>query len=125
MKIRIACLLTMLGVLAAPAFAASYPIGGKWTYDNPTAEKAAPTCGRRYMEFQGAQRFDTGGGVAGYRNVSVSGSTPTWRVVDEFFTVQIRGRVTYTLHLIDSAHIELRLDNGRRIMLRRCGSSAN
>ena len=120
MNIRIACLLTAFGILAAPAFAASYPISGKWTYDDPSAEKAAPSCRARYMEFRGAQRFDTEGGVPAFRNFYVSGSTPTWRVVDEFFNVQIRGRVTYTLHLIDADHIELLGDGGKRIMLRRC-----
>jgi hypothetical protein len=123
MTFRIACLLTALGLLSAPAFAASYPISGKWTYDNPSAEKAAARCGARYMEFRGAQRFDTEGGVSEYRNVAVSGSPPSWRVVDEFFNVQIRGRVTYTLRLIDADHIELRVgEAGKRIMLRRCRS---
>lgn len=122
MNIRIACLLATFGLLAAPAFAASYPIAGKWTYDKPSAEKAARSCGARYMEFQGARRTDTGGSVPEFRNFSVSGSIPTWRVVDEFFTVQIRGRVAYTLRLIDADHIELRPgDSGKRIILRRCG----
>ena len=122
MNIRIACLLTALGLLAAPALAASYPIAGKWTYENPSAQKAAPTCGARYMEFQGARRTDTGGSVPEFRNFSVAGSGSTWQVVDEFFTVQIRGRVSYTLQLIDADHIELRLgDSGKRILLRRCG----
>ena len=123
MTLRIACLSTVLALLAAPAFAADYPIAGKWTYDNPSAEKAAASCGARYMEFRGEQRFDTQGGVPAYRNVAISGATPTWRVVDEFFTVQIRGRVTYTLQLIDADHIELRLaEAGKRILLRRCAS---
>lgn len=74
------------------------------------------------MEFQGARRTDTGGSVPEFRNFSVSGSMPTWRVVDEFFTAQIRGRVAYTLRLIDADHIELRPgDSRKRIMLRRCG----
>jgi hypothetical protein len=122
MTFRIA-LVTALGLLAAPAFAANYPIAGKWTYDNQAADKSAATCGARYMEFRGAQRFDTEGGVPQFRNFSVSGSAPTWRIVDEFFTVEIRGRVTYTLHLIDTDHVELRLgDGGKRILLRRCKS---
>lgn len=121
MNIRIVGALTAVGLLCGPAFAAGYPVTGRWTYDTATAAGPAKTCGERYMEFRGAQRFDTEGGISKYRNVSVSGSQPDWRVVDEFFNVQIRGRVTYTLHLIDSDHVELRLiDAGKRIMLRRC-----
>ena len=121
MPLRIACAAAALGLLAAPALAADYPISGKWTYDDPSAEKAAASCGDKYMEFRGAQRVDTGGGVAQYRNVSVAGARPAWRVVDEFFTVQIRGRVTYTLRLVDANHVELQV-GGKNVALRRCGS---
>lgn len=111
-----------LAAAPAPALAATYPIDGRWTYDDPAAVKPAESCGPRYMEFRGAQRFDTVGGVSAYRNVAVSGASPVWRVVDEFFNVQIRGRVTYTLRLIDADHVELQLaEAGKRIMLRRCG----
>ncbi len=49
------------------------------------------------------------------------GLAPSWCIVDEFFTVQIRGRVTYTLYVADGDHLELRVgDGGKRTMLRRC-----
>jgi len=111
----------MLGLLAAPSAAATYPVAGRWTYENASAPGPAPTCGSSFMEFRGAQRFDTEGGVSQYRNVAVTGAPPSWRVVDEFFNVQIRGRVTYTLRLVDDDHVELSLiGGGRRILLRRC-----
>src|SRR5690606_4339763 len=34
---------------AAAALADTYPVSGKWTYDNPRAEGAAEDCGSRYM----------------------------------------------------------------------------
>ncbi len=121
MNLQIACAVTMLGFLAAPSFAGTYPVSGKWTYENASAAGAARECGSTYMEFRGVQRFDTGGGVPRYRNVAVSGSSPSWLVVDEFLAVQIRGRVTYTLRIVDGDHIELRIDEaGKRILLRRC-----
>lgn len=121
MNLHVACAVTVLGLLVAPSFAGTYPVTGKWTYTNASGAGPAKDCGSTYMEFRGAQRFDTGGGVPQYRNVAVTGSPPNWRVVDEFFTVQIRGRVTYTLSLVDDDHVELRLAEGRkRLMLRRC-----
>lgn len=121
MNLRIACAVTMLGLLAAPSFAATYPVSGKWTYENASAAGAAKECGATYMEFRGVRRLDTGGGVPQFRNVAVSGSPPSWLVVDEFFAVQIRGRVTYTLQIMDGDHIELRIgESGKRILLRRC-----
>jgi hypothetical protein len=122
MKSTTAFLLMALGLLPEPAIASIYPVSGKWAYDNASATGAATSCGGRYMEFRGAQRFDTEGGVSKLRNVSVTGATPTWRVVDEFFNVMIRGRVSYILRLADEDHIELRyLQGGERILLRRCG----
>jgi hypothetical protein len=75
------------------------------------------------MEFRGEQRFDTGGGVSQYRNVSVNRASQTqFAVIDEFFNVMIRGRVHYMLRVIDDDHIELHLEQGGAVIpLRRCG----
>jgi hypothetical protein len=104
------------------AAADSYPVSGRWTYDNASAPGPAQTCGTHTMEFRGAQRLDTGGGVPEYRNVSVSKSSPSlYRVVDEFFTVQIRGRMDFTLRIVDPDHIEIHNGPaGKTVMLRRC-----
>ena len=118
---------TLVLALIAAAFAADaaradYPVTGKWTYDNASDNGPAKDCGKRTMEFRGAQRFDTVGGVSQYRNVSVDQASATaFDVVDEFFNVMIRGRVQYTLRVIDKDHIVLRLDRGGTISLRRCG----
>jgi hypothetical protein len=107
--------------LGAQAARAGYPVSGKWTYDNASDAGPAKSCGRRTMEFRGMQRFDTVGGVAQYRNVSVDQAAPkAFAVVDEFFNVMIRGRVQYTLRVIDEDHIVLRLERGGNIALRRC-----
>jgi hypothetical protein len=112
--------------LGTPAARADYPVSGKWTYDNASDAGPAKACGKRTMEFRGMQRFDTVGGVAQYRNVSVDdvsanpASPKAFAVIDEFFNVMIRGRVQYTLRIIDKDHIVLRLDRGGTIPLRRC-----
>ncbi len=111
-----------LALGAAAAFAGSYPVAGKWTYENAKAEGPSKTCAgdRRIMEFSGERRFDKGGGVPDYRNVSVQPSgSKEYRVVDEFFNGQARGRANYTLRLVDADHIEMHL-SGHTIALRRC-----
>ncbi len=121
MNLQIACVITMLGLPATPGFAATYPISGKWTYENASVAGPARECGSAYMEFRGVQRIDTGGRVPQFRIVAVSGSAPSWLVVDEFVAVQIRGRVSYTLRILDVDHVELRIEAaGKRILLRRC-----
>jgi hypothetical protein len=112
-----------LAAMTAGAAAASYPVSGTWTYDNATAEGPAKECGKRYMNFAGNQRFDTGGGVPSYRNFSVTAEgSSTFRIVDEFATGQMNARSTYTLRILDQDHIELHLPAGNHtIRLRRCG----
>jgi hypothetical protein len=104
------------------ATAASYPVSGRWTYDNAAATGPAKDCSGRTMEFRGAQRLDSGGGVPAFHNVSVSQAGPSsYQVVDEFFTVQIRGRMELTLRILDPDHIEIHLDRaGKTYTLRRC-----
>ena len=112
-----------LASFAGAAAADSYPVAGKWTYERASDPGRAKTCTGRIMEFRGEQRFDTGGGVPQYRNVSVNRTSQTqFAVIDEFFNVQIRGRVPYTLRMIDGDHIELHLERGGAVIpLRRCG----
>jgi len=99
----------------------SYPVSGTWTYENAGADGPAKDCGRRYMTFQGQQRFDTGGGVPSYRNVSIENvGDNEFRIVDAFVTGQISARSNYTLRRIDADHIRLQV-SGQSILLRRCG----
>jgi len=109
-------------VLVGSAAHAAYPVSGLWTYENASGEGPAKDCSGRTMEFLGLRRHDTGGGVPDYRNVSVSQpSTNFFRVVDEFFNVQIRGRVEYTLRILDRDHIEIHMTRGgSTFTLRRC-----
>jgi hypothetical protein len=121
------CILTFAAValvsFAGGAAADPYPVAGKWTYEHASDPGRAKTCTGRIMEFRGEQRFDTGGGVPQYRNVSVNRASQTqFAVIDEFFNVQIRGRVPYMLRMIDGDHIELHLEQGGAVIpLRRCG----
>jgi hypothetical protein len=109
-------------LIATAVFADTYPVSGKWTYDNPKAEGPAQDCGRRYMSFEGDQRRDTGGSVAAYRNFSIEQNGNTrYRITDQFATGQISARQTYTLRIVDTDHIELTLAAGPTIALRRCG----
>jgi hypothetical protein len=103
------------------AFAASYPVSGRWTYNYSSEKGPAKQCGTRYMDFRGERRFDVGGSVPDYRNVSVTSSGSDYAIVDELFNGQIRGHVDYTLHLIDGDHLEMTLASGSNVRLRRCG----
>jgi hypothetical protein len=116
-------LLSMIALASAAdrARADSYPVAGRWTYQNASAHGPAPACAAPTMEFRGAQRFNSVGGVSQYRNVRVEQSSSTvYRVVDEFFNVQIRGRVSYTLRIRDKDHVEINYDRGGSALLRRC-----
>lgn len=116
------CLIALAQAVSGGALAASYPVSGRWTYDHATESGPAKNCGRRTMEFQGARRLDSIGGVPEYRNVSVTPiSSSSFQVVDEFFTVQIRGRMEFTLRILDADHIEIHLIRaGKTFALRRC-----
>jgi hypothetical protein len=119
--IRAVPLLSCLALaFAAPAMADTYPVSGKWTYENVSGEGPAPECGKRYMSFEGNQRRDTGGGVPSYRNFSVEQNGSSYNVVDEFSTGQITARSAYTLRQSDADHLELKLSAGPTIKLRRC-----
>jgi hypothetical protein len=113
--------------LASPtgsaAAADAYPVSGRWTYADASATGPAPECRKPTMEFSGTQRLDSGGGVPSYRNVRVEqSSSTTYRVVEEFFNVMIRGRVSYTLVIRDKDHVRIDYDKGgKSVLLRRCG----
>jgi hypothetical protein len=112
-----------LAIAATGAAADSYPVSGRWTYRDPSASGPASECSPPTMEFRGAQRLDSGGGVPAYRNVRVEQSSSTaFRVVDEFFNVQARGRVSFTLRIRDQDHLQIDYDQGgKSYRLRRCG----
>ena len=107
---------------AAPAFADSYPISGRWGVST-SSEKGPIDCAKlRVIAFNGNQRTDSNGGVPAYRNQSVQpGGTSEFRVVDIFTSGQIsnaQGR--YTLKLIDADRVEMNQQPGGRVVLRKC-----
>jgi hypothetical protein len=117
-----ALLAAALAASVLPAYAASYPVSGRWTYNDPTGDGPSKECGTRYQEFSGEQRIDKGGGVPGYRNLTVErAGSDSFRITDQFATGQINARSTYTLRKIDADHIELHMQSGgKTIKLRRC-----
>lgn len=122
-KICITCLtvaIVSLPIIAGFAVAQSYPVTGKWTYDDAGGDGPARECGKRYMDFQGERRFDTGGGVPDYRNRSVERDGDDYRLVDEFNTGQINARLNYNIRRVDKDRIELKLPANKTVRLRRC-----
>jgi hypothetical protein len=122
-KFCLTCLtaaIVALPIIAGFAVADSYPVQGKWTYDNTGGEGPAPECGSRTMEFSGDRRFDKGGGVPDYRNRTMTQDGDNYRLTDEFNTGQIQARVDYNIRRIDKDHIELRLPANKTVKLRRC-----
>jgi hypothetical protein len=122
-KICVICLtgaIVSLPIIAGLAVAQSYPVSGKWSYEDTGGDGPAPECGKRYMEFSGERRFDTGGGVPDYRNRSVTRDGDEYRLVDEFNTGQIRARVDYNIRRVDNDRIQLKLPQDKSVTLRRC-----
>lgn len=119
-KIVIALSLALLG--SAAANAASYPVSGKWGQTS-TSEKGPVDCSRlRVITFNGDTRTDSNGGVPAYRikSISAEGSS-AYRIVDAFTTGQINnGNAKYTLRQIDADHIEMNIQPGGTLKLRRC-----
>lgn len=112
----------ILAVLATPALAGSYPVSGKWGQSAST-EMAPIDCGKlRVIAFNGDQRTDSKGGVPAYRNRTVQASgAGQFRVVDEFTTGQIRNaKVNYTLRVVDADTVEMNLEKGGTVRLRKC-----
>lgn len=109
-----------MAVLPGAALSQHYPVVGRWTYENASAEGPAQNCGPRHMTFEGVLRFDTGGGVPVYRNVGVQQvADDEFRIVEAFNTGSIDGNVRYTLRKIDDNRIVIEVA-GHVIPLRRC-----
>ena len=108
---------TIAGIAAAD----TYPISGRWTYRDVTADGPSKTCNSPTMEFRGDRRFDTSGGVPRYINVDVERtSASSFMLRDLFLTApNVRGHVNYTLRLVDEDHIVVALA-GKTFVLRRC-----
>jgi hypothetical protein len=122
-KFCLACLtvaIVSLPIIAGFAVAQSYPVTGKWTYEDTGGDGPAKECGKRYMDFRGERRFDTGGGVPDYRNRTVTQDGDNYSLVDEFNTGQISARLNYNIRRVDNDRIELKLPANKTVKLRRC-----
>jgi hypothetical protein len=106
---------------AAPAFAQSYPVEGKWGESTGTDKGAIDCNGKRVIGFNGDQRTDSKGGVPAYRNRTVEPAGSGYRVTDEFTTGQIsNGRTSYTLKQTDADRLEMTQQGGKTLTLQRC-----
>lgn len=74
------------------------------------------------IAFNGGQRTDSRGGVPAYRNRSIdSTGGGQYRVVDEFTTGQIgNAKMNYTLRIVDTDTVEMILEKGGTLPLRKC-----
>ena len=118
----IAALACSAAALATPANAGTYPVSGRWGQTAST-EKAPVDCGKlRVIAFNGNQRTDSKGGVPAYRNRTVDAAgAGQYRVVDEFTTGQIgNAHVNYTLRVVDADTLEMNLEKGGTLRLRKC-----
>ena len=121
-SVLIAALACSAAALATPANAGTYPVSGRWGQTAST-EKAPVDCGKlRVIAFNGSQRTDSKGGVPAYRNRTVEpAGTGQYRVVDEFTTGQIgNAHVNYTLRVVDADTLEMNLEKGGTLRLRKC-----
>ena len=112
----------LLLALTAPAYAAGYPVSGKWGETSST-EKGPIDCSKLHViGFNGDTRTDSKGGVPAFRIKSITAEgTSSHRIIDEFTTGQIRnGSMSYTLRVIDADHVEMHLQQGGTLKLQRC-----
>jgi hypothetical protein len=126
---RLLMSLALVGA-AGLACADTYPVSGTWTYENAQEKGPARECGKKVARFNGETRKDTATAVPEYKNVSVTRDGPgAWRVVDDYYNLQSRGRVNLTIRVVDEDHIELQYDRismqadrgpGKIFLLRRC-----
>lgn len=117
-----ACALLAFGLLAAPAFADAYPVTGKWGVSTSTKKGPIDCSKLRVISFNGEQRTDSGGGVPAFRNRSITrDGADRYQVIDLFTNGMIKnGNVNYTLHQVDADHLELNMQKGGLLKLRKC-----
>jgi len=121
-SVLIVALACSAAALATPANAGTYPVSGKWG-ESASSEKGPIDCGKlRVIAFNGDQRTDSKGGVPAYRNRTVQPSgAGQFRVVDEFTTGQIgNAHVTYMLRFVNADTLEMKLEKGGTLRLRKC-----
>jgi hypothetical protein len=108
-------------LLATPALALSYPVQGRYGESSEVEPGLIDCSGKRVIRFDDVRRFDNGGGVPDYRMIELlhEGNT-AFRITEEFHTGQIKAQHRYLLRLIDSERIELALDRGGTLRLKRC-----
>jgi hypothetical protein len=120
MKKSIAIALTAAS-LATPAFAITYPVSGDWTLSTESQPGPVDCTGKRVIRFDASRRFDSDGGVPDYRVIDlVNEGNTIFRMTEEFNTGQINARLRSTLRLIDPDRIELAMERGGTLKLKRC-----
>jgi hypothetical protein len=77
---------------------------------------------KRVIDFFGAERTDSRGGVPGYHNNRVrQAGEGRYRVADWFSNGQVRnGQVFYYLRVLDAGRLQIILNRGGALRLQRC-----
>ncbi len=107
----------------AQGSAATYPVSGKWAYDDSSGSGPIACKNHSTIEFAGNRRFETGGRAPpDYVNVSVAQEGDAmYRIVDRFYNGMQDGKVAYTLRRIDPDRIEIKHEmGGATFRLRAC-----
>jgi hypothetical protein len=121
LSLTLGLLLSGLALGPAAWAAGTYPVSGRWGESSDTTKGAIDCAGLRVIGFNGQQRTDSRGGVPAYRNVTVTPSGGSYKVVDEFSSGQISaGRTSYTIRPIDADRLEMTQQGGPTLKLRRC-----
>jgi hypothetical protein len=120
MKKLIAMTLTA-GCLATPALAITYPVSGSWGQSTESKSGPIDCTDKRVISFDSPRRFDNGGGVRDYRVIDLVPEGDTaFRITEEFNTGMVKARFNYTLRLVDPDRIELAMERGGTLTLKRC-----
>ena len=111
----------LTAALSAPAFAASYPVSGRWGESTSSKPGSIDCSGKRVIDFNGTTRTDSGGSVRAFQNRSVIADGPSqYRIIDIFSNGQISsGQLSYTLRQVDDDHIVVAMP-GATLRLQRC-----
>lgn len=108
--------------LCPPVLAEAYPVSGKWGVST-SSEKGPIDCSKlRVITFYEGQRTDSGGSVPAFRNRSVKQEgSGRYGIVDVFTNGQIsNAHVNYSLQIVDTDHLEMNLQKGGLLKLRKC-----
>ena len=118
---KLALALFAASLLTTPALALSYPVQGRYGESSEIKPGPIDCSGKRVISFEDIQRFDSNGGVPAFRMIDLVRQSDTeFRITEAFATGQINAQNKFTLRLVDPDRIDLELELGGTIKLKRC-----